>query len=134
MTRPIPEDDLTLSSLPPKARTMSHEFFYVQFKVTPKGRLGRSTGNETVAIELPFKHVTDWKLERPGLTLSDEEIATELTQVVAIATAGRFVALTHRPLMEREIHSAKFLPQRLPIMNERDCDYEDNGIRAWFIA
>jgi hypothetical protein len=73
-------------------------------------------------------------LKRPGLTLSDEEIATELTQVVAIAAAGRFVALTHRPLMEREIHSAKFLLQRLPIMNERDCDYEDNGIRAWFIA
>jgi hypothetical protein len=36
-----------------------------------------------------------------GSTLSDEQIAIELTHVVAIATAGRFVALTHRPLMER---------------------------------
>ena len=61
-------------------------------------------------------------------------IAIELTHVVAIATAGRFVALTHRPLMEREIHSAMFLLQRLPVMNERNCDYEDNSIRAWFIA
>jgi hypothetical protein len=63
-----------------------------------------------------------------------EQIAIELTHVVAIATAGRFVALTHRLLMEREIHSAMFLLQRLPIMNERNCDYEDNSSRAWFLA
>jgi hypothetical protein len=29
--------------------------------------------------------------------------------------------------MERQIHSAKFLLQRLPVMNERNCDYEDNS-------
>jgi hypothetical protein len=113
---------------------MSHQFLYLQFKVTPKGALARATGNERVAIELPFKHVADWKRERPGLNLSDEEIAIELGQVVAIAAADRFVALTHRPLLEGEIHSATFLPQRLPVMNERHCDYEDNGIRAWFIS
>ena len=61
-------------------------------------------------------------------------ITIELTHVVAIAIAGRFVALTHRPLMERQIHSAMFLLQRLPITNERNCDYQDNSIRAWFIT
>jgi hypothetical protein len=61
-------------------------------------------------------------------------IAIELTHVVTIATAGRFVALTHRPLMGRQIHSAMFLLQRLPIMNEQTCDYQDNSISAWFIA
>jgi hypothetical protein len=38
---------------------MSHQFLYVQFKVTPKGALARATGNERVAIELPFKHVDE---------------------------------------------------------------------------
>jgi hypothetical protein len=118
----------------PKTETMSKQFLYVQFEVTPRGTLTRATGIETVAIELPFNYVADWKLRQPGRYLTDEEIAIELTQGVAIAAADRFVVLTHRPLKEREIHSARFLPERLPIMNERDCDYEDNGIRAWFIG
>jgi hypothetical protein len=113
---------------------MSQQFLYVQFKVTPKGTLTRTNGSETVAIELPVKHVADWKLRQPSRYLTDEEIAIELTQAVAIATADRFVVLTHRPIKEREIHSASLIPDRLLIMNERDCDYEDNGIRAWFIG
>ena len=63
----------------------------------------------------------------------DEEIAVESTEVIAIATADRLVVLTQQPLKERKIHSARFLSERLPIMNERDCDNEDSGIRAWFI-
>ncbi|MFY9986280.1 MAG: hypothetical protein WAK31_16060 [Chthoniobacterales bacterium] len=107
------------------------QFFYVQFKVNPKGCLAPTTENATVVIELPAGHVADWKLERPPLKLSDQEIAIELSQVVAIAAAGKFLRLTHSPLKEREIHSPTFLPQRLPVMNELGCDYEDNGIRAW---
>jgi hypothetical protein len=64
----------------------------------------------------------------------DEEIAFELTEVIAIATADRFVVLTHRPLKEREIHSARLLPDRPLILNERECDYEDNVIRAGFMG
>jgi hypothetical protein len=117
-----------------KAENMSAQFVYLQFKVTPKGSLSRSCGSETIAIELPSKHVTDWKLERPGRSSCDEEIAIDLAQVVAIAAAQKFVTLTHRPLMEGEIHSSKFMSERLSLMNERECDYEDNGIRAWFSA
>jgi hypothetical protein len=113
---------------------MSQQFLYVQFKVAPKGTLTRATGSETVAIELPATHVTGWKLRHPGRYLTDEEIAIELTQGVAIAAADRFVVLSHDPLKEQEIHSGTILSNLLPIMNERDCDYEDNGIRAWFIG
>ena len=109
------------------------QFFVVQFNVSPKGSLARTPCDKTVAIELPVKHVADWKVERPHLKLSDEEIAIELTQVVAVAAARRLVPLTNSPLREREIRSPTFLPQRVPAMNERSCDYEDNGIRAWFI-
>jgi hypothetical protein len=109
---------------------MSQQFLYVQFRVAPKGTLTRTTGSETIAIELPFEHVACWKLRHPGRYLTDEEIAIELTQGVAIAAADRFVVLSHDPLKEQEIHSARFLPERRPVMDERECDYEDNGIRA----
>jgi hypothetical protein len=108
------------------------QFKYILFKVTPKGTMARPSGNEAIAIELPSEHVANWKLERPDLNLSDEQIAIELAQSVAIATADRVVPLTHQPLRDREIHSPKFLPARPLVMNERNCDYEDNGIRAWF--
>jgi hypothetical protein len=106
------------------------QFLVVRFKISAKGSLAHPTGYETVAVELPVKHVADWKIERPHLKLSDEEIAIELAQHVAIVAAGKFLPLTNSPLREREIHSPVFLPRRLPIMNERGCDCEDNGIRA----
>jgi hypothetical protein len=125
---------LTRRAFDPKTGTMSQQFLYVQFKVTPKGTLTRATGRETVAIELPAEHVVNWKQQHPGRYLIDEEIAIELTQGVAITAADRFVVLSHDPLKEQEIHSGTVLSSLLPIMNERDCDYEDDGIRAWFIG
>jgi hypothetical protein len=113
---------------------MSQQFIYLQFRVAPKGTLTRTTGSETVAIELPLEHVAGWKLRHPGQYLTDEEIAIELTQGVAIAAADRFVVLSRNPLKEQEIHSGTVLSNLLPIVNERDCDYEDDGIRAWFIG
>ena len=109
------------------------QFLLIRFKISAKGSLARPSGYETVAVELPAKHVADWKAERPHLKLSDEEIAIELAQHVAVAAAGKFLPLTNSPLKQREIHSPAFLSRRLPTMNERGCDYEDNGIRAWFI-
>jgi hypothetical protein len=70
-----------------ETENMSAQFVYLQFNVTPKGSLSRGCGSGTIAIELPSKHVTDWKLERPGRSSSDEEIAIDLAQVVAIAAA-----------------------------------------------
>jgi hypothetical protein len=121
-------------TLTQKIDSMSQEFFYLEYKVTPKRALTPVTGTEAVTIELPFKQVAHWKQQQPDRYLTDEEIAVELTQPVAIATADRFVVLTQRPIKEREIHSGRLLPQPFFVMNERDCDYEDYGIRAWFIA
>jgi hypothetical protein len=50
------------------------QFLYLQFNVTPKGSLAHPIGNETVAIELPTKHVADWRIERPHLKLSDKAL------------------------------------------------------------
>jgi hypothetical protein len=72
------------------------QFLVVQFKISAKGSLAHPTGYETVAVELPVKHVADWKIERPHLKLSDEEIAIELAQHVAIVAAGKFLPLNPR--------------------------------------
>lgn len=69
-----------------------NQFLYIQFNVDPKATIARPTGSEMVVIELPTKHVNDWKLERPDRKLSDDEIAILITEPVAIATADRFVA------------------------------------------
>ena len=123
-----------MNTLTSKAGTMMQEFFYLEYKVTPKRTLTRATGNEAVTIELPAEHLVDWKHQQPDRYLTDEEIAIELPQAVAVATADRFVVLTHRPIKEQEIHSGRLLSQRLFVVHERDCDYEDDGIRAWFVA
>ena len=112
---------------------MNQQFLYVQYKVTPKRTLARASGIEAVAVELPCKHVAHWKHQQPDRYLTDEEIAIELTQAIAVATADRFVVLTHRPIKAQEIHSARLLSGRHFIMSERDCDFEDDGIRAWFL-
>ena len=113
---------------------MSQEFFYLEYKVTPKRTLTRATGTAAVTIELQFKEVTRWRRQQPNRYLTDEEIAIELTEPVAIATADRFVVLTQRPIKEREIHSGTLLSQPLFVVSERDCDYKDDSIRAWFVA
>ena len=58
---------------------MSQQSIYLQFRVAPKKNFTRTTGSETVAIELPLQHVAGWKLRDPGRYLTDEEIAIELT-------------------------------------------------------
>jgi hypothetical protein len=88
---------------------MSQQSIYLQFRVAPQKNFTRTTGSETVAIELPLQHLAGWKLRHPGRYLTDEEIAIELTQGVAIGTADKFVVLTHRTLKEREIHSGRVL-------------------------
>jgi hypothetical protein len=112
---------------------MSAQFFYIKFSITPKSSLSnQSVGDQSVLIELPRKFISDWKLERPGRNITDEEIAIDLAYPVAIATAKNFAQFTNRPIMHREIHSPEFHSERLSLMNERACDYENNGIRAWF--
>jgi hypothetical protein len=81
---------------------MSRQFICLQFRVAPKKTLTRTTGSETVAIELPLEHVAGWKLRHPGRYLIDEEIAIELTQGVAITAADRFVVLSRDPLKEQK--------------------------------
>ena len=123
-----------MNTLTSNADTIRQESFYLEYKVALKRSLTRVTGTEAVTIELPFKQVAHWRQQQPDRYLTDEEIAIELTQAVAIATADRFVVLTQCPIREGEIHSGTLLSQPLFVMNERDCDYEDDGIRAWFVA
>jgi hypothetical protein len=62
---------------------MSAQFVYLQFNVTPKGSLSGGCGSGTIAIELPSKHVTDWKLER----------ATASARAVSLWTVGKAASI-----------------------------------------
>jgi hypothetical protein len=61
-------------------------------------------GEDELRLNSQLSMLQIGSFEQPSRYLTDEEIAIELTQAVAIATADRFVVLTHRPIKEREIH------------------------------
>jgi hypothetical protein len=82
-----------MNTLTSKVDTVRRDFFYLEYKVTPKLTLARATGNEAITIELPADRVVDWKHQQPDRYLTDEEIAIELTQGVMFSrkTGRRFL-------------------------------------------
>jgi hypothetical protein len=106
---------------------MSHRFFYLQFKFIPK--LGHTfTDEREVVVEVP-KHLVQRK---------SDLINESLKEVIALGLA-KSAALCTFPNEERAVHLYQEDPpiwyhDRPPVMNERPCDHEENGTRAWKIA
>src|SRR6202030_4111961 len=106
---------------------MSDQFFYVQLKFTPK--IGHTfTDEREVVVEVP-KRLVQRKLESINESLK-EVIALGLAKSAAFGTfptgAKGVVDLNKKapPI---------WYPDRPPVMNERPCDHEENGTRAWKI-
>ena len=111
---------------------MSEQFFYVHLKFIPK----------IVTLEVPIlrqrevvvevskrlvQHSQSKLLnENPG----EKEIALDLARRVALDTfptvAGRILGLYDEAV-------PTWHEQRHHVMNERPCDHEENGTRAWRI-
>ena len=108
---------------------MSKHFFYIQFRVTPKGTFAKATGNEMISIDFHRNMLAIGTLKRPGRNTSDEAIATDLASVVAIATVRTFASLGHRPLMEQEIPFRLF-PGGASFFDER-VSVSKTGARRW---
>ncbi len=107
---------------------MSDQFFYLQLKFTPK--IGHTfTDEREVLVEIP-KKLVQRKSESVNESLK-EVIALDLAKSAALSTlpteAERVVDLYDEdpPI---------WYSDRPPIMNERPCDHEENGIRTWRIV
>jgi hypothetical protein len=111
---------------------MSSRFFYVQLKFTPKIRsysLPRTRQHGAV-VEVPKDLVRRKQSEIINENPSEKAIALDLARRAALGTfptiEERVVGLYHE--------DAIWYEDQPPVMNERPCDNEENGTRAWRIA
>ena len=106
---------------------MSDKFFYLQFKFIPK--IGHTfTDEREVVVEVP-KDLVQRKSESINEGLR-EVVALDLARRVAL---GTFPNESERALDLYEEAPPIWYPDRPQVMNERACDHEENGTRAWRI-
>jgi len=108
---------------------VSDQFFYLQLKFTPK--IGHTfTDEREVVVEVP-KDVVQRK---------SESIKECLREVVALGLARSAALGTFSNEAERAVDLYDedppiwYYDRRPPVMNERPCDHEENGTRAWRIV
>lgn len=106
---------------------MSDKFFYLQFKFIPK--IGHTfTDEREVVVEVP-KDLVQRKSESINEGLR-EVVALDLARRVAL---GTFPNESERAFDLYEEAPPIWYPDRPQVMNERACDHEENGTRAWRI-
>ena len=106
---------------------MSDQFFYLQLKFTPK--IGHTfTDEREVLVEIP-KKLVQRKSESVNESLK-EVIALDLAKSAALST---FPTDAERVVDLYDEDPPIWYSDRPPIMNERPCDHEENGIRTWRI-
>jgi hypothetical protein len=109
---------------------MSSRFFYVQLKFTPRIRTIGLRKQHGAVVEVPKDLVQRKQSEIINENSREKAIVLDLARRAALGTfptvEERVVGLYHE--------DAIWCEKRPPIMNERPCDNEDNGTRAWRIV
>jgi hypothetical protein len=111
---------------------MSSRFFYILLKFTPKIRTysAPSTKQHGAVVEVPKDLVQRKRSEIINENPSEKAIALALARKAALGifptVEERVVGLYHE--------DAIWYEEKPPVMDERPCDNEENGTRAWRIA
>jgi hypothetical protein len=110
---------------------MSDEYFYVWFRFSAK--IGVPTGptprQHEAVVEVPRDLVQRKKSEFMNENPREKAIALDFARRAALALFSTGEQRLAWPYDE----DALWCEDRHPVMNERPCDYEDDGIRAWRI-
>ena len=107
---------------------MSDQFFYLQLKLIPK--IGHTfTDKREVVVEVP-KDLVQRKSESVDESLR-EVIALDLAKSTAL---GTFPTDAERALDLYDEDPPIWYNDPPPVMNERPCDHEEDGVRAWRIT
>ena len=108
---------------------MSVQFIYVQLKFTPK--IGTHTvasiKQREVVVEVPKDLVIGKQSVFVDGNRGENAIALDLARRAAL---GTFPTLAERVAGLYDEDSPTWYENRPQLMNERPCDYEENGIRA----
>ena len=111
---------------------MSSRFFYIQLKFTPKIRTSSAprTKQHGAVVEVPKDLVQRKRSEIINENPSEKAIALNLARKAALGTfptvEERVVGLYHE--------DAIWYEEKPPGLDERPCDNEEDGTRAWRIA
>jgi len=112
---------------------MSKQFFYVQLRFTPK--IGLRTVPIThqceAVVEVPRNLVQRKLSEVINENPRQEAIALNLARSAAL---GAFPTAAERILGLYDEDPPTWREDRPYVMNERPCDHQENGTRAWRIV
>ena len=108
---------------------MSEQFFYVELKFIPKivTIAGAILPQREVVVEVP----KDLLHGKQSELVDGNATALDLARRAAF---GTFPTFAERVVGLYDEDSPRWYENRLHVMNERPCDYEENGTRAWKIA
>jgi hypothetical protein len=107
---------------------MSHQFFYVHFTFSSR-RSARTQSREAV-VEVPKDLVQRKQSEATNKHSRERAIALDLARRAALDTLATGTERIAWPYDE----DALWYEDRPSVMNERPCDHEENGTRAWRIV
>ena len=115
---------------------MSEQFLYVHLKFTPKSvSLAAPIGNpQEIVVEVPRGLLNQRQSDLLGQRFTEKAIALDLARDVALKTATPFPAIGKRAAGLYDEDRPIWYEQRHRVMNQRPCDHEERGIRAWRIA
>src|ERR1700748_2922148 len=111
---------------------MSKQFFYVQLKFTPKVGTDRApiTEPHEAVVEVPKDLVQRKQAEIMNDNPREKVIVLDLARRAAL---GAFPTVTARVVGLYSEDQPIWYEDRPHVMNERPCDHEENGTRAWRI-
>jgi hypothetical protein len=111
---------------------MSDQFFYLQLNFIPKigSRTARVTGQHQVAVEVSRELVRSKRSMLLKENPREKSIALDLARSAALRAFSPYAEGVAMPYDEDAI----WCEDRLAVMNERPCDHEENGTRAWRMA
>ena len=120
-------------NLKEKFRNMSSQFFYVQLKFSPKIGTDRMpvTKQHEAVVEVPRDLVERKQAEDASENSREKLIVLELARRAAL---GTFPTVTERVIGLYDEDPPIWYEDRPHVMNERRCDNEENGTRAWRVV
>jgi hypothetical protein len=115
---------------------MSEQFLYVHLKLTPKSvSLAAPIGNpHEIVVEVPRVLLKQRQSVLVRQDFTEKAIALDLARDVALKTATPFPAIGERAAGLYDEDRPIWYEYRHRVMNQRPCDHEERGIRAWKIA
>ena len=108
----------------------------MHLKFTPKSvSLSAPIGSpHEIVVEVPRGLLKQRQSDLVGQGVREQAIALDLARDVALKTASPFPAIGERAAGLYDEDPPIWYEYRHRVMNQRPCDHEERGIRAWKIA